>query len=665
MCGIAALFASNPAPLEPLVRAMTDTVRHRGPDDEGVVVFSAGMMTATASGGIDTPQAVYQMAVSYAPVRQSGSNPDVVAALGHRRLSILDVSAAGHQPMCTADGRFWVIHNGEIYNYLELRAELESLGHAFVSQTDTEVILAAYRAWGEECLQRFNGMFAFVLVDREARRVFAARDRFGVKPLYLWRSAQGLVALASEIKQFTLLPGWSPTVNGQRAYDFLNWGLIDHTDETIFEGVRQLRGGQSFHCSVKELLAGPPITQWYHLAPQPFDGDMKAAAEQFLSLFTDAVRLRLRSDVPVGSCLSGGLDSSSIVCVMNELLRRNTGATRQKTFSSCSKVDRFDERPYIDEVVRQTGADAHYVYPSLTELFETVDRVTWMQDEPFGSTSIYAQWHVFRLAAEHGVTVMLDGQGADEQLAGYHAYFAPYLGRFLREGRWTTLWRELRGLKTVHGYPMSWGVKQLLDNVLPESIRQRVRLLAGKAGSAASWLDMNRLGAAPQDPFAMAGAAKARTVQLMSRAQIGATSLPMLLHWEDRNSMAHSIEARVPFLDYRLVEFVLGLPDEYKIAEGVTKRVLREGLRTTLPERVRNRRDKLGFATPEEVWMREDNPDLFRRALHDAVKLSSGIIGSDAGSLFEKIVEGRRSFSFLVWRLISFGVWMRTFAVRA
>jgi asparagine synthase (glutamine-hydrolysing) len=585
--------------------------------------------------------------------------------LGHRRLSILDVSAAGHQPMCTADGRFWVIHNGEIYNYLELRAELESQGHSFVSHTDTEVILASYRAWGEECLRRFNGMFAFVLVDREAGRVFAARDRFGVKPLYLWRSARGLVAMASEIKQFTVLPEWSPTVNGQRAYDFLNWGLMDHTDETLFEGVRQLRGGESLHCSLRDLLAGPPIKRWYHLAPQSFEGDMKAAAEKFLSLFTDSVRLRLRSDVPVGSCLSGGLDSSAIVCVMNGLLRRHSAAVRQKTFSSCSTIDRFDERQYINEVVRQTGADAQYVYPSLSELFETLDRLTWAQDEPFGSTSIYAQWNVFRLAAEHQVKVMLDGQGADEQLAGYHAYFAPHLGRFLREGQWAGLWRELRGLRMIHGYPMSWGIKQLLDNVLPEVARQRLRLLAGKAGRTASWLDMKRLGAVSQDPFAAAGAAKARTIQAMSRAQIGATSLPMLLHWEDRNSMAHSIEARVPFLDYRLVEFALGLPDEYKIADGVTKRVLREGLRGVLPELVRTRRDKLGFVTPEEVWMKEDDPDLFRRAVRNAVNLSSGIIGPDAGSLFEKIVEGKRSFSFLVWRLISFGVWMRTFAVRA
>jgi asparagine synthase (glutamine-hydrolysing) len=665
MCGIAALFAPNPAPLERLVRAMSNAVRHRGPDDEGAVVFSAATMTATASGGIDTPQAVYKTPFAYAPRHQSRSDQDVVAALGHRRLSILDVSAAGHQPMSTADGRFWVIHNGEIYNYLELRAELESQGHSFVSHTDTEVILASYRAWGEECLRRFNGMFAFVLVDREAGRVFAARDRFGVKPLYLWRSARGLVAMASEIKQFTVLPEWSPTVNGQRAYDFLNWGLMDHTDETLFEGVRQLRGGESLHCSLKDLLAGPPIKRWYHLAPQSFEGDMKEAAEKFLSLFTDSVRLRLRSDVPVGSCLSGGLDSSAIVCVMNGLLRRHSAAVRQKTFSSCSKIDRFDERQYIDEVVRQTGADAHYVYPSLSELFETLDRLTWTQDEPFGSTSIYAQWNVFRLAAEHQVKVMLDGQGADEQLAGYHEYFAPHLGRFLREGQWAGLWRELRGLRTIHGYPMSWGIKQLLDNVLPEVARHRLRLLAGKAGRTASWLDMKRLGAVSQDPFAAAGAAKARTVQAMSRAQIGATSLPMLLHWEDRNSMAHSVEARVPFLDYRLVEFVLGLPDDYKIADGVTKRVMREGLRATLPELVRTRRDKLGFATPEEVWMKEDDPELFRRAVRNAANLSSGIIGPDAGSLFEKIVEGKRSFSFLVWRLISFEVWMRTFAVRA
>ena len=243
MCGIAALFVREGQPLSTLIQAMSTLVRHRGPDGEGFAIFSARDFAATPLGGMDTPTAAYDARIAYAPRRDAESVRDAVAALGHRRLSIIDLSAAGHQPMCTGDRRYWIVYNGEIYNHVELRAELEKLGHAFVSHSDTEVILHAYREWGERCLDRFNGMFAFVLLDRTARRVFAARDRFGVKPLYLWRSPQGLVAMASEIKQFSTLPGWSPRVNGQRVYEFLNWGLLDHTEETLFDGVRELRGG--------------------------------------------------------------------------------------------------------------------------------------------------------------------------------------------------------------------------------------------------------------------------------------------------------------------------------------------------------------------------------------------------------------------------------------
>jgi len=670
MCGIGALLdprgGLRPGPLQ----AMQATVRHRGPDDEGLVLFRGDDAMPCALGGPDTVPGAYSSGLPYAPAREA---PDTGAILGlaHRRLSILDLSAAGHQPMCTGDRDLWITYNGEIYNYVELREELKALGHAFASQSDTEVILAAYRAWGKDCLSRFNGMFAFVLFDRARRRLFAARDRFGVKPLYYWVSPDGMLALASEIKQFTVLSGWRARVNGQRAYDFLNWGLLDHTDETLFAGVYQLRGGERLELDLGAgsrlpVAAGRlPVARWYEPRPAPFSGSPADAATELRRLLTDSVRLRLRADVPVGTCLSGGLDSSSIVCVMNGLLRAQDAQARQKTFSACAAVKRFDERDFIDEVVRHTGTDAHYVYPELDGLFPRLDDITRHQDEPFGSTSIYAQWSVFALAAENRVKVMLDGQGADEQFAGYHNYFAPRFGGMLRSLRWTALWREMRETSRLHGYPLSWGIKQALNNVLPEPVRQPLRRLAGKPGEAApGWLDMERLGAVPRDPFREAGSARAESVRAMSLSQLAATSLPMLLHWEDRDSMAHSIEARVPFLDYRLVEFVLGLPEELKIASGMTKRVLRESMRGVLPERVRERVDKLGFVTPEEVWVREQGPDLFRRALRDAVEASAGIIGNAGVDLLEQTIDGRQPFNFVLWRMISFGAWMRVFSLR-
>jgi asparagine synthase (glutamine-hydrolysing) len=663
MCGIAALFSSNPRPLDDLVQKMTTAVRHRGPDGEGFAIFSARGLATTTFGGADTPMTAYGARIAYAPRRDTEPVSNAVVALGHRRLSIIDLSPSGHQPMCTADGRFWIVYNGEIYNYVELRAELELLGHSFVSQSDTEMILSTYQQWGEKCLDRFNGMFAFVLIDRTARQVFAARDRFGVKPLYLWRSPRGLVAMASEIKQFSTLPGWSPVLNGQRAYEFLNWGLLDHTEETLFNGVRQLRGGECLHCSLEELSVSLPIKRWYQLEPRSFDGDMKAAADGFCSLFTDSVRLRLRADVPVGSCLSGGLDSSSIVCVANHLLRAAGAESRQNTFSACNKEKRYDERNYIDIVVGCTGVQAHFVYPALDELFETLDAITWYQDEPFGSTSIYAQWHVFKLASQAHVKVLLDGQGADELLAGYHGFFAPHFASLLATRRWGTLLREVRAANRLHGLDLGRVSKYLANAILPESLRQPLRRLVGKPSSAPGWFNRDRLAIDDRDP-SLAYGLKTTSVNQMAHVLLTGTGVPMLLHWEDRDAMAHSVESRLPFLDFRVAEFLMGLPAEMKLWDATTKQVLREAMRGMLPEPIRTRMDKMGFVTPEEVWVRNQAPDLFRSELRRAIEATSGILNANALDHLEGVISGKKRFSFLPWRMISFGRWMEKFGLR-
>jgi asparagine synthase (glutamine-hydrolysing) len=664
MCGIAALFSSDPRPLGDLIQSMATTVRHRGPDGEGFVIFSARSFTTTALGGVDTPVGTYDARIAYAPKRDAKPVSDAVAALGHRRLSIIDLTPSGHQPMCTADRHYWIVYNGEIYNYVELRTELELLGHSFGSHSDTEVILAAYRQWGEQCLDRFNGMFAFVLVDRMQRRVFAARDRFGVKPLYYWVSPVGLVAFASEIKQFTGLPGWRPLVNGQRAYDFLNWGLFDHTSGTLFSSVMQLRGGEYVSCSIDELHKGIVVNQWYTLVPSDSSSSAEEAAARLRSLLEDSVRLRLRADVLVGSCLSGGLDSSSIVCLANQLLRQVSADVLQKTFSARSTDLRVDEGAFIDAVVGSTGVANFQVYPPLSGLFEILPLITWHQDEPFGSTSIYAQWHVFRLAAEHNVKVMLDGQGADEQLAGYHVFYTARFGSLLRTLRLGRLASEMAEVRRVH----TMGAKQLLaysaSTLLPQGVKQSMRRLTGRAAvKPPEWLDLRRLGVAPADPFLALGA-KASSVRELSLSQLQYTSLPMLLHWEDRDSMAHAVESRIPFLDYRLVEFVLGLPDDLKISGATTKRVLREAMRGVLPEKIRIRTDKIGFATAEEAWVRQECPEAFRATLREATEASSGVLLPKALDYLDEVVEGRRAFSFVPWRMISFGAWMKRFDVQ-
>ncbi|WP_207000516.1 asparagine synthase (glutamine-hydrolyzing) [Trinickia mobilis] len=634
MCGIAGLVGATLDVRRAFITKMMDRIAHRGPDGEGVYC-------------------------------------DEMVALGHRRLSIVDLSAAGHQPMEFAE-RYVITYNGEIYNHIELRAELEREGYRFVSHSDTEVILAAYDFWGRECLERFNGMWAFALYDRRDRTLFLARDRFGVKPLYYWRRADGMFAFGSEIKQFVDLPGWSARVNGQRAYDYLNWGVTDHTHETLFDGVYQVLPG---HYALLDLAQAAresngsatsermiALTQWYRLSAAPFDGDFAHASDRLRGLLEDSVRLRLRADVPVGSCLSGGLDSSSIVCLMKRQLERDGAAYQQHTFSACSTIGKYDESRHIDTVVAETGVLSHRTYPALEDLFSALSAITWHQDEPFGSTSIFAQWNVFGLAREQGIKVMLDGQGADEQLAGYHSFFAPRFASLFRSTRWLELIREVRAAGPHHGYNGIFAAKQIGKSILPRSVRDLARRTSGAIHNVPSWLSMDRLGAVPGNPFGDGRAHE--SVRAMSIEQLVRSNLPMLLHWEDRNSMAHGVEARLPFLDYRFVEFALGLPDEYKLSRGVTKRVMREAMQGILPESVRMRMDKMGFVTPEEVWLREQAPDQFRRAMETAIDVSGGIITSAARSLLESMIAGQTPFSFTAWRLVSFGDWLQRFDVR-
>lgn len=647
---------------------MTDFIRHRGPDGEGFVWWGNFEDEAAMGGGHDTPVAVFKAGLPYTPSLTAWPETSFRLGLGHRRLSILDLSPLGHQPMCTQDGRYWIVFNGEVYNYIELRSELEKIGRTFISKTDTEVILAAYAEWGEDCLVRFNGMWAFAIYDSVRRTLFLARDRFGVKPLYYWVSPDHLFAFGSEIKQFTVLPGWQAKLNGQRGYDFLVFGITDHTEETMFSGVYQIKPG---HCALLfvedpgSLALGKPIAsrRWYELRPAEFDGSLDEAAAIFRDLFEDAIALRLRADVQIGSCLSGGLDSSSIVCVMNRLLRQSGAHGQQRTFSACSDVARFDERKWIDIIVRHTGVQASFVYPSLERLFEESSTITWHQDEPYGSTSIYAQWNVFSLAAQNGVKVMLDGQGADEQLCGYHGFFGPYLATLMKNLRWGDLFMEFSALQRLHAYSFMTSIKFMMPYLLPNTVTQIMKRFGGYAHSRPAWLNLECVKAEAVDPFWKAGA-RDGSVQAHSRSQVTSSNLQMLLHWEDRNSMAHSIESRVPFLDYRLVELVLGLPDEFKIAGGVTKRVLRESMRGALPEEIRTRVDKLGFVTPEETWVRERMPDAFRNKIEQTLEVAAGCFNSEAVRLeFDHILGGNKRFSFWPWRVVNFGEWVQRFGV--
>lgn len=664
MCAIAGLLGSGAEPSR-YIRGMAALMGHRGPDDEGFLFRgpagirllrgndrSTGNATSAGLGGL--PESV-------------SDYPGAFLALGHRRLSILDLSALGHQPM-SYQGRYWIVYNGEVYNYIELRKELASAGHQFHSQCDTEVILAAYSQWGTECFSRFNGMWAMALYDAEKDLMVLSRDRFGVKPLYYWRQA-GLFAFASEIKAFTCLPGWRPRVNGQAVHDFLMSGLQDHSAETMFAEVLQLEPGcyARLDCGAwkkpdaSRSNAHLETVRWYQIRPQGFSGSLEEAALRFSELLVDAVRLRLRADVPVGSCLSGGLDSSSIVCATHQLLAARKIKCSHKTFSACSELKRFDEREFIEQVVRATGVESHYVFPSLKDLFAELDQVIWHQDEPFAGTSIYAQWCVFKSAAAAEIKVMLDGQGADELLCGYNDFRRAFLCGLFRSGHLWLTWSEAMAARGNWSRALSGFSRAMVDATIPTSAQSLFRQLRRNRRSP-PWLERSVLHASFPGPlsgrFRRHKSAREMSLELLTGAH-----LQMLLHWEDRNSMAHSLESRVPFLDYRLVEFVTGLPDHYKIRAGMTKTVMREGMKDLVPGVVLQRRDKMGFVTPEQVWAKENGGEAFRQRLAGAVAACKGIIVPGAVKSLEDSLTDRKEYDSGVWRIICLGTWLRLFNV--
>ncbi len=613
MCGISGLISSKPSHRSS-IKKMTDIIAHRGPDGEGVYTWN-----------------------------------DV--ALGHRRLSIIDVSNLGCQPMPYLE-KYVIIFNGEIYNYIELREELLQHGYRFSSQTDTEVLLAAYDHWGTGCLEQFNGMFSFALLDKTKNTLFCARDRFGIKPFYFYEQ-KDLFAFGSEIKIFTAIDGWNAVGNKERIYEYLQFGIQDHTSETMFEGVFQLKGG---HYLLIDLITKQKTTEkWYNLSDSFTPQDNTSPVQKFRSLFNSSIKLRLRADVKVGSCLSGGLDSSSVVLTVHEHLQKLQKAGLQETVSSCFENKKYDEQQYIDEVVKKAGCINHKIFPDLSSLYAQLSKIVWHQDEPFGSTSIFAQWEVFKKAKQENITVMLDGQGADEILAGYHSYYGVYFWELIKKGRFNRLKSEIKGLKNLGLYNNSFLTKEVIKNALPLTIWLLLKKLGRQEKGYINHSYRSTKTASENVTFG--------SVSEMSLVQVESSNLPMLLHYEDRDSMAFSIEARVPFLDYRLVEFLFQLDADHKIKDGITKSVLREAMKDVLPDKVLNRKDKMGFVTPEEVWMKE-NAALFRRDLQAAVESTNGFINNNVMEKFEKIISGKQPFDFSIWRVLCFAEWVRVFGVK-
>jgi asparagine synthase (glutamine-hydrolysing) len=661
VCGIVGVISIGPNVDVAAAQRALATLRHRGPDDEGLVLLTMADGAFRALGGEDTPEAAYALPAPYAPKRGPGPvHADLV--LGSRRLAILDLSAAGHQPMCNEDATVWVTHNGEIYNFPELRGELERLGHVFHSHTDTEVILHAYEEWGEDALHRFNGMWAFLLWDGRRRRLVCARDRFGVKPLY-YAQAGGTVVLASEPKAILATGLVGPEPNDRLVVHYLAHGLVDHTDETLFAEIRAVPPG---HVLVVEDAA-LHLRRWYELPlDEPLLGLTEARyAERFREALEDAVRIRLISDVPVGTCLSGGLDSSSIACLVDELMRdqglKLGGLDVQKTFSARYPGAPDDEGHYIDAVAAVTGVERHEVVPSAAELLSALQSLVRHQDEPFTTTSIYAQWDVYRLARSAGVAVTLDGQGGDETVGGYPHQRPSLLVHLLRTGRLLRWTREARLSEGRLGRLLAQTVLSSVRATLPTSVR--APLLARRAArKAPPWLRADRV------PHPAEILRHDRPIRDTFRSQLYldlVAGLPSLLRYADRNSMAHSVEARLPFLDYHVVELAFALPHELRLGRGETKVVLRRAMAGRVPEAVLRRRDKIAFSTPQDSWFRGPLRPFVAEVLRSpSFRARPWLAAAEVDLALDRYLGGTEDRSAEIWRWLNLELWLREFVDR-
>jgi asparagine synthase (glutamine-hydrolysing) len=613
MCGIAGIVYHN-EPHEVAkasVRHMIALQRHRGPDGEGFY---------------DAPG----------------------VSLGHCRLAIIDCSDAGHQPMSDLEGTCWITYNGEIYNYLELAEELTKLGHRFRGQSDTEVLLAAFQEWGYSCLERLRGMFAFAIWDKKTRSLFAARDRLGIKPFHYWEDGTRRLAFSSELKALLMFqPQRSANLPLARA--FLAWGLIDHEPaETMIAGIKRLPPG---HAMVWRAGEGVHLWRYWQVSvSEELDANPDRQAmliAEFRHRFEETVSIHLRADVSVGACLSGGLDSSAITCMIKERLQKQ-GAWREAclhTFTACFEEPRLDERSYVAAVVSATGCTPHYVFPDGHRLATELETWMWHQDEPITGFGVYAQYCVARLAHEQGIKVLLDGQGADEQLAGYRKFIVAYLRQLLQARHYVTAGREALAF---------------LCN--PEIIRT-TRFVDGRRYLRGTLPELGPLwaeGLSPERPAALEiGASLGRRLE----ADLTRYSLPALLRFEDRNMMAFGIESRVPFVDHVLVEWLATLPASLRLSGGWSKRILREALRGILPERIRTRRSKLGFLTPESAWLSGPLSGWLRDTLTTPRYLAEVVDLRGVAKLLSQRTNGDRSSSLegALFYLAAYESWARQF----
>lgn len=622
MCGIlGGVWKQADNSLEERVKSALLTIQHRGPNDSGYEITSV-----------------------------QGSS----LVLGHTRLSIIDLSSAGHQPMYSHDRKYSVVFNGEIYNYRELRGELSAHGYVFRSDSDTEVLLTAWQHWKEASLSRFVGMFAFVLFDHERGTITCVRDPFGIKPFF-YTYERGDFIFASEVPAIKALKKSKVELNWQRAHDYLVYGDYDTNEQTFFKNVFHLPPGHiiRYNITTEQLSAPEP---WYTpCIEERTDLSFADAADELRERFLTSIRLHLRSDVPLGAALSGGLDSSAVVCAM----RHVEPEMPIHTFSYIAKGSSLSEEHWADQVNQHVGAHANKVVVSPSELIRDLDDMISVQGEPFGSTSIYAQYRVYKLAKERGITVTLDGQGADEMLAGYNGYAGQRVRSLIEQGSYLRSARFLNNWAKWPGRSLKWGVGSALGQFSSGRFNEVLRRMAGK-DSNPSWLNTGVLAEANvecQNTRRLCSIdIKGRRVTAELAASLHYRGLQHLLRHGDRNSMRFSIESRVPFLNTNMTEFLLSMPEHYLISDtGETKHIFRAAMRGIVPDSILNRRDKVGFETPEKDFIL-GNAAVMRAWLAEDIGLPF-VVRDNLLKEFDGVVSGNIRYSSQVWRWVNFYRW--------
>lgn len=627
LCGIAGLFSPDRhEAIEVSLRSGTNKLKHRGPDDEGFFFERLGHATL---------------------------------AMGHTRLSIIDLSSGGHQPMRSSDGRYTIVFNGEVLNFLEIRQELEQLGFFVSSDSDTAVLLSAWICWGENVLRKLVGMFAFAVYDREHMSLTLVRDAFGIKPMY-YRADKGKFYFSSEVPALLALLPDAPKLNLQQCYDYLVWGHYDRGTGTFFESVSQLAPGHSMTVDLSSGLVAEPRRWWWPSIAENTEITFEDAALKLRELFLASIRFHLRSDVEVGVSLSGGIDSSALACAIGHLEPKFP----IHTFSYIASGSSVDEELWVDKVNEHVSAIQHKVHPASAELIADLDDMVKSQGEPFGGTSIYAQYRVYQAMRKYGVVVSLDGQGADELLAGYDGYPEAFLRSLWENKRYFFAVRFL--IRWARWPRRGWKYALLVLGwtVTPRRLRTLARRFIGRH-PAPNWLDTQwlrknsvRLQFPLQPPLSSEG--KGRRLAEELRSSLTERGLPALLRHGDRNSMRWSVEARVPFLTIDLAEFVLGLPESFLVSsDGQTKSIFRAAMKGIVPDEVLNRRDKIGFETPESSWLRDQMQilDYIKQPLEELPFFKSPQVTDH----LRKSLSGEIPWGVQEWGIVNFLIWSRNF----